>query len=364
MKKQQLFEQESRTFLESPQIDRENGIIRNVKILGTTSKNNRTYMQEALNAARNLYEQKAVNINHLKDDNESDRAVEDGFGRLENIYVKEGGIFGDLAFLKSHPIADRVCEAAERMPEQFGFSHNAQGTMDGKTVTSIDHVYCVDLVRYPATNVSMFESTENIKEIDDMAIPVIVPGGSDATSAMETIKSGFQAAVMEILTSDMEVDEMKKRIGQILDAGANAVKTLNTEESVMPQTETKPAEDKAAQVPLKEHKVEVDVTDPKIESTLKEIQDALTGMKTQYDVLSKTVLLERVMREQRLDPSKLDPSHVEAIKAHETYEDMVAEAEKLPAFFRESINRSLDTFQESAPKDGGYDDLCKQLELV
>lgn len=349
-----LYEQNA--FREAPQIDRENGVIRNVKILGTVSRNGRTYIPEALKAAVPKYEKKVVNINHMREDSESNRQVQDGFGRLENVVVKNDELFGDLQFLKSHPIAERVCEAAERMPEQFGLSHNAQGTMEGKKVVSIDHVYSVDLVRYPATVNSLFESQKELKEIDsDFAVPIIPPDGSDSVSAMDSIKSGFRAAIMDVLNSDMDVDEMKTRIGQLLDAGASAVETLATEESDMSSTDTK---DKDAEQ-LQEQ--QTDQTDLKDE--LAKLTEAVTGIKSQVETVNKAVLLERVIGEQNIDRRKLEESQLTSLLGAENYEDMVAEAEKLPANCRAPIR-----IQERSPvrpkTKGSYDSMREELELT
>jgi hypothetical protein len=60
-------------------------------------------------------------------------------------------------------MAERICEAAERMPDAFGMSHNAQGegeeNKDGVFVVSkIVEVRHVDLVADPATTKSLSES--------------------------------------------------------------------------------------------------------------------------------------------------------------------------------------------------------------
>jgi hypothetical protein len=77
-------------------------------------------------------------------------------------YVEGKGLFADLEYLKTHPMAARVCEAAESMPEAFGMSHNAEGegekNKDGVFVVSrITEVRHVDLVADPATTKSLSE---------------------------------------------------------------------------------------------------------------------------------------------------------------------------------------------------------------
>ena len=147
------------------EVDRKAGIIHGVKILGLVSDNNRKYMPEAVRKAKSLYEGIKVNIDHPAESGDV-RSAEDRFGKLINVeYVEGEGLYGDLMFLKSHPMAERICEAAERndMNDTFGLSHNAQG--DGQedddgcfVVSSIVEVRHVDLVADPATTKSLRES--------------------------------------------------------------------------------------------------------------------------------------------------------------------------------------------------------------
>lgn len=143
-------------------VDKSAGIIFGVKIIGFDSDNGRTYLPEALKAAKQLYENIKVNIDHPEDDPAGQRSAYDRFGKLQNIrYVEGKGLYGDMVYLKSHPMASRVIEAAERMPEAFGLSHNAQGEgeKDGDTfvVHRVTEVRHVDLVADPATTSSLSE---------------------------------------------------------------------------------------------------------------------------------------------------------------------------------------------------------------
>lgn len=147
-------------------VDRAAGVIHNVKVLGLISENGRRYLPEAVQKAAGLYEGIRVNINHPEGKPTDQRSAYDRFGKLENIRWVEGeGLYGDLVYLKSHPMAERICEAAERMPDVFGLSHNAGG--DGKVdkdgtfvVNEIVEVRHVDLVADPATTKSLQESRQ------------------------------------------------------------------------------------------------------------------------------------------------------------------------------------------------------------
>lgn len=147
-------------------VDRDKGIIKGVKIIGFNSQNGRRYLPEALKEAVPLYEGIKVNIDHPEKGPTQQRSSHDRFGKFINVrFVESEGIYGDLLYLKNHPLADSVCEAAEReeMNDVFGMSHNAQGegTVDKNdifVVSRITEVRHVDLVADPATTKSLTES--------------------------------------------------------------------------------------------------------------------------------------------------------------------------------------------------------------
>ena len=76
-----------------------------------------------------------------------------------------------MLYLKNHPLAESVCEAAEReeLNDVFGMSHNAQGEgmVDKKNifvVSKITEVRHVDLVADPATTKSLTESQDSTEQ--------------------------------------------------------------------------------------------------------------------------------------------------------------------------------------------------------
>ena len=151
-------------------VDREKGIIYDVKIIGVQSANKRTYPVDVLAKAAPLYEDATVNVNHPTR-NDQARGVEDTFGAIRGVRVKatgdDPGLYGDLHYLKEHALAGRIAEHAERFANKIGLSHNADGTgrqaADGFMVESINRVISVDLVKDPATNKSLFEEVQPMK---------------------------------------------------------------------------------------------------------------------------------------------------------------------------------------------------------
>lgn len=151
-------------------IDKANGIIRGVKILGAESRNGREYSPQALREAARLYEGVRVNLNHPpRSTPGASRDVRDWIGELRKVRLTESGVYGDLYLISSHPHAAAVLEAASRFPTKFGLSHNADGesvSRGGRTIVeSISRVRSVDLVTDPATNSSLFEHYQGDSEV-------------------------------------------------------------------------------------------------------------------------------------------------------------------------------------------------------
>ncbi len=145
------------------QVDRRQGIIRGVKVLGLASRNGRVYPLETLKEAAICYEGAKVNVNHPKGDPASPRDYQDRLGDIRNVAVRDSdGLFADLYFNPRHVLAEQLIWDAEHSPQNVGFSHNVRAVterVDGKTIVrKILSVNSVDLVADPATTAGLFES--------------------------------------------------------------------------------------------------------------------------------------------------------------------------------------------------------------
>ena len=182
----------------------EDGLIRGVKVLGLTSKNGRTYQRQAIESAREKYEGTRVNIDHPANPGDA-RRYSDRFGKLSSVRVTDEGIFANLHYNPSHPMAKQFAWDAENAPENVGLSHVVSASAikrNGRTeIESIDQVLSVDIVADPATTKSLFESEE--REIMEKSITV------------EDIKA---AGLWDVIKDDIlqgkedkdEVDQLKK----------------------------------------------------------------------------------------------------------------------------------------------------------
>jgi hypothetical protein len=153
-------------------VDRSQGILRGVKVLGLRSRNGRTYLPEALQKAAPLYEDTKVNVNHPKVDPLAARDYQDRIGSLRNVSVRaDEGLFADFHFNPKHVLAEQLLWDVEHAPQNVGFSHNvlARTVHQGNqiVVEAITRVHSVDLVADPATTQGLFESA--IPGQDDLA---------------------------------------------------------------------------------------------------------------------------------------------------------------------------------------------------
>jgi hypothetical protein len=188
-------------------VNKEQGIIELVKCLGIDSKNGRTYSEQARLDASKAYDEVEVNIDHQGGDGPPTRPMADGFGVLRNVVTTKEGVFADLHYLKTHPLADMIVEKAERFPHKFGMSHVALGAVSGEpgslVVESIQSVESVDIVSRPATVAGLFESEQGantMAESNKTTVRKVLEnhrGDAHAAAFLEFMEAGEFAAVAE-----------------------------------------------------------------------------------------------------------------------------------------------------------------------
>lgn len=153
-------------------IDRDAGIIFGCRLLGLTSPNSHgvagakstRYKPEALEAAKPLYENADVFLNHRERNAKinADDPAEEKLGILRNVRMSESGLIGDYHYLKSHDFNNRIVEDAERGLGVYSFSHDANGEGPVENgvflIERITEVRRVDIVSRGATNRNLWES--------------------------------------------------------------------------------------------------------------------------------------------------------------------------------------------------------------
>ena len=173
----ELVEIRSGVDLATGRVDKDAAIIHGIKLIGLTSANTdfgrpRRYTTEALQNALPLYEGCPFNIDHPRNaDGDFEpgkvRAPTDRAGVFFDAKMDpEGGVRASLRLLKSHPMTDRLLEAASdpEMSRLFQMSHNAVGygkLHDGEfVIEEIERVRGVDCVTEGATTRGLFEGTK------------------------------------------------------------------------------------------------------------------------------------------------------------------------------------------------------------
>lgn len=285
-----LLEWSAATSSGSPlKIDRERGVIEGVKVLGRVSRNSHglreavngtEYTRACMEAALPLYEGCDVLVDH-SGPSQKDRSSADVFGQLRNVRLAEDGIRADLHYLKSHELADRVCEDVERGLGVFGLSHDASAARERfdrgtkrLVIESLAAVRSVDLVRKPASNRNLWESEEptvpttlrNLLEAlkltpardvwrrrllednppsMDASMDAPMDSPADAGSNPEdALWAGFQAAIGKIL------DQYKSGELDAKAAGKQVMDYLKTHDKLMGSSE--PAAPAQADAPVQE----------------------------------------------------------------------------------------------------------------
>ena len=240
-------------------VNREAGQITGVLICGVVSANGRTYPPDVLRRDHAKYEGRPVNADHSRES-----TVDRRIGWFSDVKPgNDGRPRGTFNVLRSHPMYERVMEAAERNPGLFGFSHVAMcetkiGRDGAEVIERINAVESIDLVADPATTNGLFESREHRKMItikvlaenmlrnpkasteqilkikrlaeQDGAVSMDDPGDVDPK---EAISAGFKSAILACVEQAMTGGDPK-------DALAKIKKLLNAHNDATTEPEAKP----------------------------------------------------------------------------------------------------------------------------
>jgi hypothetical protein len=143
-------------------VDRQNKVLRGVRILGLHSRNERTYTQECIAEACKLYEGKPGFVNHA--DNHSSPEKLGIHRNPRPATTGAPGLISDFYLNPHHPLTDAVLWEAEQPDSSVGFSHDCEAMVSRKDQTTVVEkivsVASIDLVCDPATVTNMREGAE------------------------------------------------------------------------------------------------------------------------------------------------------------------------------------------------------------
>jgi hypothetical protein len=199
-------------------VDRQQGVLRGVKLLGLQSRNGRKYLPDALSAARALYEGARVNVNHAKGHPLAARDYQDRLGVVRQIAWRSAeGLFGDLHFNPRHALAEQLVWDAEHAPENVGLSHNVQARTvrqgDDTLVEAILKVHSVDLVADPATTAGLFEEVRTSEAATDGPAGAGVLLASATADQLHALRPDLIERVLESRTSEMA--GLRRRVDEL-----------------------------------------------------------------------------------------------------------------------------------------------------
>lgn len=233
-------------------VDRERGILFDVKVLGYRSSNGRQYDPAGIDPK--LYEGRKVCIDHVKPG--QSRSSRDTVGWLEGVTKEKTGIYAErLRLLNPRgEFEQKLLTAAEAAPHVYGLSHTARGRekpgSHGAWIEAVESVETVDLVDDPASVSSLHESKRGgavktlsewcadleasrplyVKALREMAeagvmspdtamdAPADEAGGGEADHEA-ALNAGFEAAVMAIFRDEsMDMKAKVKKFRAVLKA--------------------------------------------------------------------------------------------------------------------------------------------------
>ncbi len=231
----------------SLRVDREAGIIRGVKILGTESANGRTYTREAIRDAKHLYEGVRVNVDHPAAGRGNEpRSYRDRLGHLEAVTDFASGLYGELHFNPKHRLAEQLMWDAEHTPQNLGLSHNVSGRTTRKNgrvvVEAILTVHSVDLVADPATTAGLFEHHQT--QEDHTVDPITIEAVRGDTAIMEALTQQIAAPLkteVETLAAKLKTAEasLKESVAKVDAFEAKAALAIRTDAIDKALTEAK-----------------------------------------------------------------------------------------------------------------------------
>ena len=187
-------------------IDKPQGILYGVKILGTFSRNRRRYPLEVLKKAIPLYENAKVNLDHPEGDPNRPRSYTDRLGVIREVrLLGEDGLYADFHFNPNHPLAEQLLWDAEHAPSNVGFSHNVEAVLrrdrEETVVEEILSVRSVDLVADPATTAGLFEAVSSESSDSNDTLRLL--------EKVETLTGKLQVSQNENETLSRKIDTFK-----------------------------------------------------------------------------------------------------------------------------------------------------------
>jgi hypothetical protein len=222
-------------------VDRENWIIKGVKVLGRTSRNGRVYEDAAIKDSSVLCENLPVTVRGGH--NREDRDYHSQNGQLRNGTARSLGTDKAASYYDWHlnpadELTEKICYDAEHFPENVPLSHEVsvyQGEVDEGGILHVERLIEVDgvaAVYRGGTNRSLFES-----ETVQMDLKTLKTQHAELVEQLRT----------EILAEDTAKNELtvaQKELAKVVAEKESLQEKLNEVESTL--SEYRAVEERAA----------------------------------------------------------------------------------------------------------------------
>lgn len=204
-------------------VDRENWVIRGVKVLGRKSRNGRIYEDDAIRDSARLCENLPVTVRGGHDREGRDYHCQNGqlrSGEARFLGTEKAASYYDWYLNPKDELTEKICYDAEHFPQNVPLSHEVsvyEGDVDKEGVLHVERLIEVDgvaAVYRGGTNRSLFES-----EQEQMDVKTLKTQHADLVEqlrveflAEDTVKAELQEAQKAIAKAVAEKDQLQEQL--------------------------------------------------------------------------------------------------------------------------------------------------------
>lgn len=206
-------------------VDRENWVIKGVKVLGRASRNGRIYEDSAIRDSSLLCENLPVTVRGGHNRNDRDYHSQNGQlrnGEARNLGTEKAASYYDWHLNPADELTEKICYDAENFPENVPLSHEVsvyQGEMDEQGVLHVERLIEVDgvaAVYRGGTNRSLFESeteTMDLKTLKTQHAELIEQLRTEIL-AEDTVKSELVEAQKQLAKAVAEKESLLEKLNE------------------------------------------------------------------------------------------------------------------------------------------------------
>jgi hypothetical protein len=206
-------------------VDRENWVIRGVKVLGRESRNGRIYEDAAIQDSSKLCENLPVTVRGGHNREDRDYHCQNGQlrnGQARGLGSSKAASYYDWHLNPADELTEKICYDAENFPENVPLSHEVsayQGEMDEDGVLHVERLIEVDgvaAVYRGGTNRSLFESEQKPMDLKTLKTQhaELVEQLRAEVLAEDTVKSELVEAQKQLAKAVAEKESLQEKLDE------------------------------------------------------------------------------------------------------------------------------------------------------